>query len=290
MENEVVKSITRVLNYPLFSIKETPISLSSLIIMTLIIILFVVIAKFFKSRLLKRILHKFKIDEGIQFTLLRISQYLIIFSGVIIAFQTIGVDLTGLAVVLGFLSVGIGFGLQNVTSNFIAGLILLFERPIKVGDRVTVGDREGDIENINIRATTIRSIRNISIIVPNSEFISNNVINWSFNDKIVGVDIDVGVSYNSDIDVVFKALKEAAEENEHVLKTPEPEIFFLEFGDSSWNMRLRVWIDTPSRHQKIKSDVNVSIVHIFRKYNIEIPFPQRDVNFRNAIEIKQIEK
>ena len=126
----------------------------------------------------------------------------------IVAFQTIGINLSGLAVIFGLLSVGIGFGLQNVVSNFIAGLILLFERPISVGDRVTVGDTEGDVMEIKIRATIIRSLNNISIIVPNSEFISGRVINWSHGDAKVRLEIEVGVSYNSDLDLVLASLKE----------------------------------------------------------------------------------
>ena len=280
--SEIFSEVNRIFSYPIFTINNTPISIMSIVIFLVIILCFTLISRVLKNRLLNRILSKFVIDEGIQFTLLRITQYIISFIGLIIAFQFIGIDLTGLAVVLGFLSVGIGFGLQNVTSNFIAGLILLFERPIKVGDRVTVGDTEGDVENIHIRSTTIRSLTNISIIVPNSEFISSPVINWSHGDKKIRIDLDVGVSYNSDLDLVLRALREVADENKEVLSNPAPEVHLREFGDSSWNMRLRVWIEQPKRYYYVRSDVNCAIVKKFRQYNIEIPFPQRDLHLRSS--------
>jgi len=278
-----MNEIKDVLYYPLFTINQTPISLISILLFGFILIGFVLAARLLKTRLLSKILTKFKIEEGMQFTLTKISQYIVVFIGAIVALQFIGIDLTGLAVVLGFLSVGIGFGLQNVTSNFIAGIILLFERPIKIGDRVTVGDTEGDVTHINIRSTTIRSLNNIAYIVPNSEFISTTVINWSHGDTKLRVDLDIGVSYNSDLDLVIKVLKDTAIENKDVLPKPEPEVHFREFGDSSWNMKLRVWVDNPKKHYYVRSDLNCAIVRAFRKNNIEIPFPQRDLHLRSTV-------
>ncbi len=277
-----MNEIKDVLYYPLFTINQTPISLVSILLFGFILIGFVLAARLLKTRFLSKLLTKFKIDEGMQFTLTKISQYIVVFVGAVVALQFIGIDLTGLAVVLGFLSVGIGFGLQNVTSNFISGLILLFERPIKIGDRVTVGDTEGDVKHINIRSTTIQSVNNIAYIVPNSEFISTTVINWSHGDNRLRVDLDVGVSYNSDLDLVLKVLNEIAMENKDVLKTPAPEVHLREFGDSSWNMRLRIWIDKPKNHYYVRSDLNCAIVRAFRKNNIEIPFPQRDLHLRSS--------
>ena len=278
--------INKIINYPLFSINQTQVTILSIILFVIILVGFVLISHLFKNRFLSRVLNKFNIDKGIQFAFTRISQYLITFVGIIVAFQFIGIDLSGLAVVLGFLSVGIGFGLQNITSNFFAGIILLFERPINVGDRVTVGDTEGDVQKINIRSTTVRSVNNISYIVPNSEFISTTVINWSHGDKKIRVDLDVGVSYSSDLDLVLKVLREIAIENKDVLKNPEPEVHFREFGDSSWNMRLRVWISHPKRHYYVRSDINCEIVRKFRQHNIQIPFPQRDLHLRSSVELK----
>jgi small-conductance mechanosensitive channel len=285
---EIVDLANNVLTYPLFTIHQTPITITSLFLFVIIIVFFMILSKLLKNKLLKLILKKLHVEEGIQFTLVRITQYIITFVGMIVAFQFIGIDLSGLAVILGFLSVGIGFGLQNITSNFIAGVILLFERPISVGDRVTVGTTQGDVININIRSTTIKSLNNIAYIVPNSDFISTTVVNWSHGDKKIRLDLDVGVSYNSDLDTVLKALMEVGLENKEVLKNPRPEVHMLAFGDSSWNMRLRVWIPDPKRYYYIQSDLNCAVVRKFRDNNIEIPFPQRDLHIRSseAIEIK----
>ena len=209
--------------------------------------------------------------------------------GIILSFQFIGINLSGLAVIFGLLSVGIGFGLQNVTSNFVAGVILLFERPIKIGDRVTVGGTEGDVTAINFRSTTIRSLNNITFIVPNSEFISKEVINWSHGDLKIRMDIEVGVSYNSDLDKVLTALKEIAEENENILKFPQSDVLFKSFGDSSWNMMLRVWIANPKVHHILRSEINCAIVRKFRGMGIEIPFPQRDLHLIKPKTIQYIQ-
>jgi small-conductance mechanosensitive channel len=227
-------------------------------------------------------MRRFQVDEGISLTLTRLTHYFIMAIGALIAFQFLGVDLSGLAVIFGFLSVGIGFGLQNITSNFIAGLILLFERPIKIGDRVLVHDTEGDVLDINIRSTTIRSLQNVDIIVPNSDFISNAVVNWSHGDLRIRMSIDVGVSYSSNIDDVLTALAEVGREHPDVIKDPAPRVMFRSFGDSSWNMSLVVWTHDASEHHRLRSDLNIAIVRKFRDFGIEIPFPQRDLHLRSA--------
>jgi len=195
----------------------------------------------------------------------------------------VGINLSSLTVIFGLLSVGIGFGLQNVTSNFISGLIILFERPISVGDRVMVNNIEGDITEINIRSTMVRTVNNISIIVPNSEFVSKDVINYSHGDPTYRLDINVGVAYGSDLDDVLKALKEVADENSSVMREPEPEVHLIEFGDSSWNMQLRGWIPDVKHYPRIRNELNQAIVRTFRKYKGEIPFPQRDLHVRSSV-------
>jgi len=272
-----------ILNYKLFSLSHTDVTLLSLVLFVLIFLAFFVTGRILSRRILARMLDRFQVEEGVRYTIQRITEYLVIVIGAIVALTNIGINLGGLAVIFGLLSVGIGFGLQNVTSNFIAGLIMLFERPVKVGDRVTVGDIEGDVMDINIRSTTIRSLNNISIIVPNSEFISAKVVNWSHRDPKVRLDIDVGVSYHSDLDRVIKALKSAAEGIDEVLVNPAPEVLLMGFGDSSWNMRLRVWISDPKKHWIVQSAVNCAIVHAFRSHGVEIPFPQRDLHLRSPL-------
>lgn len=278
----IKENINDILHYSLFEVNNTPISLLSVLIFIGIIVGFIVLSKIIRYKLLKIFLKRTSLDKGLQFTLGKITNYIILFIGLLISFQFIGINLSGLAVVLGFLSVGIGFGLQNVTSNFISGIILLFERPIKVGDRITVNDIQGDVTDITIRATTIRSVDNISIIVPNSEFISGTVINWSHGDPKLRVNINVGVSYSSNLELVLRSLYEVAEENKDVLKDPKPVVHFNEFGDSSWSLTLRVWVADPKKHLTVKSEINVAIVKKFRENNIEIPFPQRDLHVRSG--------
>ena len=241
------------------------------------IMLGVLVRRLFTHRLLK----KFKIDHGTSYTLSRISQYLVIAVGVLVTFNFLGINLSSLTVIFGLLSVGIGFGLQNITSNFISGLIILFERPISVGDRVIVNNIEGDVTEINIRSTMVRTANNISIIVPNSAFVSEDVVNYSHGDPSYRLDIDVGAAYNSDLDDVLKALKEVADNSTSVMVHPEPEVHLLSFGDSAWNMQLRTWIADVKHHPKVRNELNQAIVRSFRKYNIEIPFPQRDLHFRS---------
>ncbi len=259
---KLLEIIQKALEQPLFTLNETPVTVSSIAAFCLIMGGFLLLARIV-SRIVGRVLaQRSVIDVGTRFTLVRLIQYTIVILGGIIAFQFIGIDLSGLAVIFGLLSVGIGFGLQNLTSNFISGLILLIERPIKVGDRVTIGDTEGDVIEINMRSTTILSLRNISIIVPNSEFITSTVINWSHGDPRVALPI---------------------EENPDVLEDPAPAVSHRGFGDSAWDMRLSVWVADPKLHYTVRSDLHCAIVHKFRENGIEIPYPQRDLHLRSSI-------
>ena len=275
-----VQVIRDFMQYKLFTVNQTPITISSLLIFIATLAIIYLINTIIREILGKRLLGRLRVSEGTHFTLLRLAQYVLWFIGGIIAFQFIGIDLSGLAVIFGFLSLGIGFGLQNLTSNFVAGLILLFEQPIRVGDRITVGDIEGDVLEINFRSTTIRSLNNLAIIVPNSDFISGTVINWSHGDPRTRLEIDVGVSYNSNLDVVRKSLLAVGREHSQVLSTPEPEVLFTGFGDSAWNLRLWVWVGTPKKRRRVTSDIYCEIVRKFRENEVEIPYPQRDLHWR----------
>jgi small-conductance mechanosensitive channel len=280
---DLFHSVQGFLDTRLFTIGTTEVNLSAIFMFLFILLVVVILSRLFSRKFLERILIRLQIEEGTRYTFRRIIELAFILIGAIIAFQSIGINLSGLAVIFGLLSVGIGFGLQNITSNFVAGLILLFERPIKVGDRVTVGDVEGDVMDINIRSTTVRSLNNIAIIVPNSEFVSSQVVNWSHGDRKIRLDIEVGVSYQSDLDTVLRSLKEVATENPEILRDPEPDVHLREFGDSSWNMKLRIWIDDPKRHPVVRSDINCAIVRKFRENGVEIPFPQRDLHLRSPL-------
>ena len=265
----------------IFQIKGAPVTLGNLLMFSIMLIVVVAGAKVFSKLLYVRILRNVKMDESMRYTLQRITHYAILILGILFSLQFVGLDLSGLTVIFGLLSVGIGFGLQNMTSNFISGIMLLFERPISVGDRIVVGNLEGDVKEINMRSTTINSIDNISIIVPNSDFVSNQVINYSHGDTKIRMRVEVGVSYNSDLELVLETMKQSALDHPEVMHEPEPIVMLKNFGDSSWDMLLLCWIPDPKRQYKIASDIRCDLVRRFREKNIEIPFPQRDLHLRS---------
>jgi small-conductance mechanosensitive channel len=280
--------IGKIIDYPLVHVNQRPITLTSLVVGIIILLVFVALSRGLRRILKRKVFPKYKLDEGIQLVISRVTHYLLVGLGIIVAVQSIGLNLTSLAVVFGLLSVGIGFGLQHVASNFVSGLIILFERPIKIGDRVTIGDVLGDVENISLRATLIRTVDNISIIVPNSEFITSRVINWSHRDPKVRIHIPVGVAYGSDVPLVIKSLLEVSDNHSQVMKDPPPKVWFNEFGNSSLNFELLVWILEPKGRPDIISELNKGIDEIFRKNEITIPFPQRDLHVRSAVPIEAL--
>jgi small-conductance mechanosensitive channel len=242
------------------------------------------IRKFLEGRLAART----HLDPGLQFTLLRLTHYLILTGGIIFA-ASLGLNLhfTSLAVLFTALSVGIGFGLQFIAGDIASGFILLFERPARIGDFVTITGpdsriTEGRVQTINLRTTSVLTNDRITVIVPNSKLVNDNLVNWSYADRRSRISVPVGVAYSSDVDLVTDTLLRAAEGITHVLPDPKPSVQFLGFGESSLDFRLLVWTDRPRRHPQIKSDINYRIWRLFKEANIEIPFPQRDLNLRAA--------
>lgn len=189
-----------------------------------------------------------------------------------------GFNIQTLSVIIGALSFGIGFGLRNVADNFFSGLIVLLERPIKVGDRIQVEDSYGTVIDIRARSTTVRTNANIDIIIPNSQIISKQVTNLSHGDTRVRFQVPVGVHYDSDVRLVEKALMEAVSNCPHVMQSPAPSVRFREFGDSSLNFLVMVWSESfHDRPNRLISEVNFAIWDSFKKYGINIPYPQRDL-------------
>ena len=184
--------------------------------------------------------------------------------------------------IFGILGVGFAFGLQNITSNFVSGIILLFERPVSVGDYIEVSNVVGRVVSINMRSTTIVTVDNITLIVPNSRFIEGIVTNWSVGDPKIRFTIPVGVAYGSDTELVRRILLEVANNHPAILKDPEPDVIFKEFADSSLNFELRAWLPSPLGRIMTISDLNYAIDKAFRENNINIPFKQVDVHVINA--------
>jgi small-conductance mechanosensitive channel len=269
-------------NFKLITLDGNIITLWTIISAIILIVLLVIVITQISRVLEKRIFAQKKIDKGVGHGIVILFKYLFITVGIIIILSSSGINLSVLTVLLGTLGVGIGFGLQSITSNFISGIIILFERPIKVGDRIEVGNTSGDVLKISTRATTILTNDHIAIIVPNSDFINKEVINWSYNDRMVRFKIPVSVAFTSDVRLVEKLLLEVAEENSNSLKDPEPVVRFINFGDSGLNFELRVWTTTLIHRQgKITSELNFCIFEKFQKNNIVIPFPQLQVEIRN---------
>ena len=204
-----------------------------------------------------------------------------------------GFDFSNIAIIAGALSVGIGFGLQNIVNNFVSGLVLLFERPIRKGDWIVVGQTEGYVKDIQIRATRIQTFDRSDVIVPNSELISGQVTNWVLSTKSGRAIIPVGVAYGSDTEKVRDILMEIAETNNEIDTSgymPKPRVLFREFGDSSLNFELRVFMKEVDNRLSLISDINFAIDKAFREAEIEIPFPQRDLHVKNMPGTEAVEK
>jgi potassium-dependent mechanosensitive channel len=274
--------IWRYLNEP-YQIGSLSIRITSLI-QGLVILLAVLLLSRMFSRLLQRsIAKKAYLDPGLRYTVGRLAQYLIIAFGVLAALKVaFNLDLTSIAVIFTALSVGIGFGLQYIAADIASGFILLFERPVRVGDHVTIADDEGDVQSINLRTTVVVTNDRVSIIVPNSRLVSQRLINWSYGDPRARIAIPVGVAYSSDVDLVTGTLLQAAKHVDNVLTDPPPKVQFLKFGDYSLDFRLLVWTNRPRLHPQIRSDVNYRIEKLFREAGIEIPFPQTELRVREG--------
>jgi small-conductance mechanosensitive channel len=230
-----------------------------------------------------RIALRTHINAGLRYTIARLLRYVLLTIGIVAVLKgAFLLDLTSLAIVFTALSVGIGFGLQYIAADIASGFILLFERPIKVGDRITIGDDEGDVQSIKLRTTIIYTNDRIAIIIPNSRLVSQRVINWSYGDPRARISIPISVATTSDVNVVTETLLLAAEGVENVLTDPPPKVQFLKFGDYSLDFRLLVWTREPSRHPQIKSDINYRIERLFRERNIEIPYPKQEFLLRHV--------
>ncbi|MCH7399757.1 mechanosensitive ion channel [Belliella sp. DSM 107340] len=271
--------MNEVLTFKLFSIGSSSLTVGLLISLVFSIVLLLFISEIIRRFLIKNVLVKYKIESGTRQSVATIVKYLIIIAGLFSILQTSGIDLSAFGILAGALGVGIGFGLQNITNNFISGLIILFEQPIKVGDRIEVGDIAGDVIVISARSTTIVTNDNISVIIPNSQFIDSQVINWSHNDRNIRFNFPVGVSYKENPQKIKEILIKVAKDNIGVLKSPEPDVLFDEFGDNSLNFTLRVWSsDYINKPKVLKSQLYFEIFKKFSEEGIEIPFPQRDIH------------
>jgi len=269
-------------NTELFSLGETTFTFKIFFLLIFSLFLLFYLTAKIRNLLVNKIFPRYNLEIGISQSIGTLLRYILIILGLIIIFQTTGIDLSAIGLLIGALGIGIGFGLQNIVNNFISGIIILFERPVKVGDRIEIENLAGNIVSISARSTTIITNDNIAVIVPNSDLVSTRVINWSHNNRSVRLNFPVGVSYKEDPEKIRNILIEVANENPGVLQTPPPDVLFEEFGDSSLNFHLRVWTDEYSDKPKVlKSQLYYAIFKKFKEENVEIPFPQRDIHIKS---------
>ena len=283
MQQEWLDGLKKFLDMPLLKLSGSSLTLWTLLYIAVLFILLFYFAGKLRAWVANRALLRTRLDVGARQAAGSLLRYLTLFFGLLIIVQTAGIDLTSLNVMAGAVGLGVGFGLQNIAGNFISGLIIMFERPIKIGDRIVVDDVEGDVVEIGSRSTVVLTNDNISIIVPNSKFITENVVNWKYNDSKVRFRIPVHVAYGSDVRQVERLLLEVARDEPDVLDDPQPVVRFLSFGDSALELELRAWsTNAVNRKGKLFSALNFAIYDKFRENSIEIPFPQRVLHLRSG--------
>ncbi|MFZ2631884.1 MAG: mechanosensitive ion channel domain-containing protein [Desulfosalsimonadaceae bacterium] len=269
-----------------FQVGSMRFSLFGFIVAIIIILMTQAISRVWQHVFRKNILQQSGMEEGLQDSVVTISVYVIWSAGILFALNAVGFTATSLTVVLGALGIGLGFGLQAIFNNFISGIILLFERPIQVGDDIEVNGVWARVKEINVRSTIVQTYDNASLIIPNADLISAQVTNWSFKDKRLRRNVEVGVAYGSDVEMVKNTLLEVAENTPRVLKLPKPDVIFKHFGDNALIFLLRFWTRVEYFYA-VESDVRFEIDRLFRERNIEIAYPQCDIRIRSGLTLPE---
>lgn len=270
-----------ILTWSLTPRQEIEVTIGSVLIGLGLLAFFIFLSRFVEQYLERIFFPQVNVDRALARALATLLGYSVVAIGAVIVLISMGINLTTLAVVLGGLSVGLGFGLQEIVSNSISGFILMFERSVGPGDVLRIDDTIGVVEQVNIRSVLIRTQDNVELVVPNSKFLSDKVTNMTRSEKKVRIRVSVGVSYNSDPGLVKQALLEATA-HPRVLKNPEPTVQFMDFGESSLNFDLLVWTNDAARIVPLASDLRFQIWDSLKRHNLEIPFPQRDLHLRSG--------
>lgn len=279
---EFLNQLNEIFQYPLFTFGGTAFSTWYLIKMLIAILILGWLSKLLKNFLVHKVLIRYNEDIGVRQAIGTMVRYIFMLLGLFVLIHASGIDLSGLALLGGALGVGIGFGLQNITNNFVSGIVILLERPVKVGDRIEVGGTTGDVVNISARATTVVTNDGISVIIPNAELISTRVTNWSFTGRNVRFKIPVPVPYGTDQDKVIRLLLEVANEDPNVEKSPSPTVRLKEFAASALIFELVIWTSKLMHRQGVmKSRMNLAINKKLEENNIIIPFQQLDVKIKS---------
>lgn len=273
-------------NFEILKLSEGSVTVSSLVIGLGVLALGLIVAKAISRKGTKAIDRRFQLDKSSSYLIERVFFYVLALFTLLFAMKFAHIPLTIFTVLGGAAAIGVGFGSQNLVNNFLSGLILMIERPIKVGDFIEVDGLFGEVQEIGMRSTSIIIFGNRHIVVPNSSFLEKNVLNWTRKDKLISTSITVGVNYGSDTELVKKLLVQAVESIDEVLKGPdrEPEAFFIEFGDNSLNFQIYFWLMLESLvvRRRTESKIRFEIDRLFRENNVVIAFPQRDVHLYSS--------
>jgi small-conductance mechanosensitive channel len=263
---------------PLLPLGARSYSLLDVVILLALLLLLIRAVGLVLGLLRTRVLRYTGLSLGGQEAVAFLTRYGLLFFGALVLLQLWGLDLSSLTLFASVLGVGVGLGFQTISKNLLSGMVIIFERPIQVGDFVEIGDLQGTVQKLGLRSTVVETLDRIAIIVPNSEFLDSRVVNWSHGSPVSRLQVPVGVAYGSDTTAVREALIAACEGRRSVLRDPPPQVFFSGFGDSSLNFTLLVWTSEPRRQYEIKSDLNFRIEALLRQRGITVPFPQRDLH------------
>jgi len=276
---QYANSLWDILNYPLFKLGKGSLTLWAILLNVLLVVSFVLLTARMKNWLLTALSQKKGVNISNWRAAITLGYYGLLGIGLVGILQTTGLDLSFFTVLTGAIGIGVGFGMQTIISNFVSGIILLLEKPLKLGDRIEIGEVSGNVHNISVRATTIITNDNVAIIVPNSDFISKQLINWTYSGNTVRIKISVPVSYASDPDLVSELLMSVAKEEAGVLEIPAPTVRLSSFGDSGLVFDLLVWTqDYADRMGALRSLLNFAVLKKFKENKITIPFPQMDLH------------
>jgi potassium-dependent mechanosensitive channel len=276
-----VTMLVRLLETPMFDLGDTPISISMVARVLLYVFIVFLMSRLIGQTLGRTILARMGFDRGTRESISSVIYYCLATLGFILVLHTQGINLSSLAVIAGVVGLGVGIGLQNLSSNFISGLTLLIERPVQVGDFIEVDKLLGTVEQISFRSTTIRTQDGVFVIVPNSHFVDRQVVNWSYRDPKCRLHVPISVAYDTDPLIVTEALLNVARQEPKVLSVPSPQVWFKRFGDNALEFELLVWIDYPPDKEPIQSSLNFRIELELRKRSIQVPFPQLELWMRS---------
>ena len=259
------------------AIGQTPITIADVLTSLITVVLTSLMARNLPGLLEVMVLSRLSLKQGSAYAISSLLSYVIVGTGIVIALGTLGVSWDKLQWLVAALGVGLGFGLQEIFANFISGLIILFERPVRIGDTITLGQLHGTVSRIRIRATTVTDFDRKEIIIPNKTFVTDQLINWSLSDNITRVVLNYGVAHGSDLDTVHRLLRAVADDNKRVLKDPEPQVFCTSYGATAFNFELRVFVNDLLDRLYAADEINRRLDALFREHGIRVAFNQMDV-------------